>query len=113
MTPIAPRWTAILGLMLMTRVGCSSKPRKPDQPMSSETKASNPLLGVWTGPWGGVPPFGRFKGSDLKPALEAAMAENLAEIDRIAAQPAAATFDNTIAEMERSGHDLNRVHSIY
>ncbi len=113
MTPIAPRWTAILGLILMTLVGCSSKPPKPDQPMSSETKASNPLLGVWTGPWGGVPPFGRFKVSDLKPAPEAAMAENLAEIDRIAANPAPATFDNTIAEMDRSGHELDRVASIY
>jgi peptidyl-dipeptidase Dcp len=113
MTPIAPRWTAIPGLILMTLIGCSSKPPKPDQPMSSATKASNPLLGAWTGPWGGVPPFGRFKVSDLKPALEAAMAENLAEIDRIAANPAPATFDNTIAEMDRSGHELDRVASIY
>ncbi len=113
MMPIAPRRTAILGLMLMTLVGCSSKPSKPDQPMSSATKASNPLLGAWTGPWGGVPPFGRFKVSDLKPALETAMAENLAEIDRIAANPAPATFDNTIAEMDRSGHELDRVASIY
>ena len=112
MMPIAPRRTAILGLMLMTLVGCSSKPSKPDQPMSSATKASNPLLGAWTGPWGGVPPFGRFKVSDLKPALETAMAENLAEIDRIA-NPAPATFDNTIAEMDRSGHELDRVASIY
>ena len=113
MMPIAPRRTAILGLMLMTLVGCSSKPSKPDQPMSSATKESNPLLGAWTGPWGGVPPFGRFKVSDLKPALETAMAENLAEIDRIAANPAPATFDNTIAEMDRSGHELDRVASIY
>jgi len=113
MMPTAPRRTAIFGLMLVTLVGCSSKPSKPDQPMSSATKASNPLLGAWTGPWGGVPPFGRFKVSDLKPALETAMAENLAEIDRIAANPAPATFDNTIAEMDRSGHELDRVASIY
>jgi len=112
MMPTAPRRTAIFGLMLVTLVGCSSKPSKPDQPMSSATKASNPLLGAWTGPWGGVPPFGRFKVSDLKPALETAMAENLAEIDRIA-NPAPATFDNTIAEMDRSGHELDRVASIY
>src|SRR5258708_34000442 len=41
------------------------------------------------------------------------MAENLVEIDRIAANPAPATFDNTIAEMDRSGHELDRVASIY
>ncbi len=113
MTPIPPRRTAILVVILITLVGCASKPSKPDQPMSSAAKASNPLLAPWTGPWGGVPPFGRFKVSDLKPALEAAMDENLAEIDRIAANPTPATFDNTIAEMERSGHELDRVASIY
>src|ERR671925_522068 len=71
------------------------------------------LLAPWTGPWTGVPPFGQFKAADIKPALEAAMAENLAEIDRIAADPAAPTFDNTIAAMERSGKVLDRVGSIY
>ena len=74
---------------------------------------NNPLLAPWMGPWGGVPPFGRFKVAELKPALETGMAENLAEIDRIAANPEPATFENTIAEMERSGHALDRVAAVY
>ncbi|HWE23526.1 MAG TPA: M3 family metallopeptidase [Myxococcales bacterium] len=73
----------------------------------------NPLLPAWTGPWGGVPPFGRFKPSDIKPALEAAMAENLAEIDRIAGDANAPSFDNTIVAMERAGKALDRASSIY
>jgi len=40
----------------------------------------NPLLAPWTGPYGGVPPFDKVKISDFKPALEAAMKENLDEI---------------------------------
>ena len=41
------------------------------------------------------------------------MAENLAEINAIANNPAAPTFENTIAAMERSGQTLTRVSAIY
>ena len=92
----------------------AAKPTKPDSEMASNrTDAKNPLLAPWSGPWGGIPPFGQFKVADIKPALETAMDENLAEIDRIAADPAPATFENTIAAMERSGHALDRVATIY
>jgi peptidyl-dipeptidase Dcp len=60
-----------------------------------------------------VPPFDQVQVADFKPALEAAMAENLAEIDAIARNPAAATFDNTIAALERSGRRFTRVNAIY
>jgi peptidyl-dipeptidase Dcp len=73
----------------------------------------NPLLGKWEGPFGGVPPFDRVQVSQFKPALEAAMAENLAEVDRIAKDPAAPTFDNTIVAMERAGRSLDRVTTVY
>jgi peptidyl-dipeptidase Dcp len=74
---------------------------------------ANPLLPDWTGPYSGVPPFDKVKVEHFKPALEAAMAENLAEIDKIAANKSAPTFDNTIAEMERAGKALSRVGIIY
>jgi peptidyl-dipeptidase Dcp len=73
----------------------------------------NPLLAPWVGPAGGLPPFDQVRVADFKPALEAAMAENLTEIDRITRNPAAPTFDNTIAAMERTGHTFNRVSAIY
>jgi peptidyl-dipeptidase Dcp len=77
------------------------------------TQPRNPLLAEWRGPYGGVPPFDRVEVGHFQPALEAAMAENLAEIDRIAADPAAPTFDNTIAALERAGRTLNRVQTAY
>jgi peptidyl-dipeptidase Dcp len=79
----------------------------------ASTTPSNPLLAEWTGPHGGVPPFDRVRVADLKPALETAMAQNLAEIDRIANNPEPATFENTIVALERSGQALDRVNAIY
>ncbi|QYO66573.1 M3 family metallopeptidase [Leptolyngbya sp. 7M] len=75
--------------------------------------AANPLLAEWVGPYGGVPPFDKVKVADFKPAIEAGMAESLAEIDKIAGNTAAPTFDNTIAALERAGHKLDRVLTIY
>jgi len=73
----------------------------------------NPLLAPWVGPASGVPPFDKVRVEDFKPALEAAMAENLEEIGQIARNPAAPTFENTIAELERSGRRFRRVSAIY
>jgi peptidyl-dipeptidase Dcp len=49
----------------------------------------------------------------FKPALEAAMAEQLKEIEQITANPAAPNFENTIAALERGGRTLNRVGTLY
>ena len=73
----------------------------------------NPLIAPWSGPFGGVPPFDRVKVEDFKPALERAMAERLAEIDRIANDPSPPTFDNTLVAMERGGRALERAATIY
>jgi len=73
----------------------------------------NALLAPWTGPYGGVPPFDRVRVVDFKPALEAAMVEKLLEIDKIAADPAAPTFDNTPVALERAGRTFSRVNAIY
>jgi glutamine synthetase adenylyltransferase/Zn-dependent oligopeptidase len=73
----------------------------------------NALLEPWTGRYGGLPPFGRVRVMDFKPALEAAMAEKLLEIDKIAADPAAPTFDNTLVALERAGLSFSRVNAIY
>ena len=85
----------------------------PDMPHDETASERNPLTAVWTGPYGGVPPFDQAHVADLGPALEAGMADRLAAIDRIAADPAPPTFDNTILPMERSGRMLSRVEAIY
>jgi peptidyl-dipeptidase Dcp len=79
----------------------------------TEAPVANPLLAPWSGPFGGVPPFDQARVEQLKPALEAGMAEQLAEIDRITANPEAPSFENTIAAMERAGRTLDRVRTVY
>jgi len=84
-----------------------------DAQTGAEAHVINPLLVRWEGPYGGVPPFDRVQVAQFKPALEAGMAKNLAEVERIAKDPAAPTFENTITEMERTGQMLDRVQTIY
>ena len=79
----------------------------------SHLASANPLLDPWGGPFGGVPAFDRARIADFEPALEAAMAEQLAAIERIATDPTPPTFENTVAASERSGRTLDRVQTIY
>jgi peptidyl-dipeptidase Dcp len=60
-----------------------------------------------------VPPFDQIRVAHFEPALEAAMQENLDEIERIAQATAAPTFENTIAAQERAGRTASRVFAIY
>ncbi len=76
-------------------------------------EAANPLLEKWTGPYHGVPAFDRYRVEQFKPALEASMAEQLAEVERIAKDPSPPSFDNTIAALERAGRTFTRVTAIY
>ena len=77
------------------------------------TTEDNPLLAKWEGPYGGVPPFDRVQIPLFKPALEAGMTENLAEIEKIAKNPAPPDFENTIVALERTGQVLDRVGTLY
>jgi peptidyl-dipeptidase Dcp len=55
-----------------------------------------------------APPFDRIKDEDYQPAIEAGMAQQLAEIERITGDAAAPTFENTLVAFQRSGRLLNR-----
>jgi peptidyl-dipeptidase Dcp len=68
---------------------------------------SNPFYAPSTLPFG-APPFDRIKDEDYQPAIEAGMAQQLAEISAIANNPAAPTFENTFVALERSGRLLAR-----
>src|SRR5256712_985737 len=81
--------------------------------LAAEATVQNPLLAPWTGPYGGVPPFDKVKVEHFQPALDAAMAEQLAEVDKIANDPAPPTFENTLAALERAGRTLDRVGTIF
>lgn len=73
----------------------------------------NPLLQPWTGVHGGVPPFGKVRLKHFEPALERAMTDALAALGRIGRRRKPATFDNTVAAMERAMRPLSRVTAVY
>jgi len=75
--------------------------------------SSNPLTRPWTGPYGGVPPWDQADPELFPGAFAAAIAEQRAEIDAIAADPAPPSFENTIAVMERSGRTLDRLNRLF
>jgi len=78
-------------------------------PSSAPTvKRANPFETESTLPFH-APRFDLIKDSDYLPAFEEGMARHLAEIQKIANNPAAPTFDNTIVAMEKSGRMLDRV----
>jgi len=68
----------------------------------------NPLLTPSPLPFQ-APPFDKILDADFAPAFEQGMKEQLAEVDRIANDPAAPTFDNTLAALEKTGRTLERV----
>src|SRR6201994_2548593 len=74
--------------------------------------ADNPLLSDWRADFG-LPPFGDITPAHFRPAFDKALAANRAEIDAIAAETAAPTFENTIAALERSGRDLDKVANVF
>lgn len=105
-----------LAVACMWAAGCSSTSsmkQTSSQAFPDVPEAARVLLAPWAGPYGGVPPFDRVRVEGLQPALEAAMALQISEVERIAANPEPATFDNTLSALERAGDALDRVSTIY
>lgn len=75
--------------------------------MTSCTK-TNPFLTEWDTPYG-IPPFEQITEADYLPAVDAGIAEQKAEIDKIVACADAPTFENVIAAYDQSGKTLGKV----
>ena len=73
---------------------------------------SNPLLEKSTLRYG-APAFDKIKTEHYLPAFNAAIAKGKAEIDSIAGNPQAPTFENTILALEYAGGDLTAVSNIF
>jgi peptidyl-dipeptidase Dcp len=99
---------ALILCVTLTFYGYSQNNKTEHKPMSE-----NLLLQEWTGPYQGVPAFDKMNVEDVKVAVEEGMKQGLADIEKIANNPAPATFENTIAEMERAGKVLNHVFTYY
>ncbi|ASD22332.1 peptidase M3 [Cryobacterium sp. LW097] len=74
--------------------------------------SANPFLAPSTLPYQ-LPPFGEIRNEHYRPAFDAGMAEQLAEITAITADPAEPTIENTLIALERSGQVLQRVATVF
>jgi peptidyl-dipeptidase Dcp len=73
---------------------------------------SNPFYAQSTLPFH-APPFEKIKDEDYQPAIEAGMAEELSEVQTIADNPAAPTFENVLVAMEKTGRLLQRARASF
>ncbi|HET7930316.1 MAG TPA: M3 family metallopeptidase [Rhodanobacteraceae bacterium] len=73
---------------------------------------ANPFYKASTLPFG-APDFSKIKDSDYVPAMTRGMQLQMQEVDKIANDPAAPTFDNTIVAMEKTGAMLTRVMNVF
>lgn len=113
----------ILSLGLALAAGaCSGPDPETEMPAGAKSEVepievvtplqSNPLFAAST-LYLQMPPFDRIRDEHYAPALERGMAEQRAEIEAIAGNPATPTFDNTLRALERSGRLLDRVSRVF
>ena len=89
-----------------------SAPAKASTTAVAEAAVSNPFFTASTLPYQ-APPFDKIKDSDYQPAIEEGMKQQLAEVDKIANNPDAPTFENTYVALEKTGVLLNRVMMVF
>jgi peptidyl-dipeptidase Dcp len=99
---------ATAALAVVSTPTFAAAPRKHAAATASATlPASNPFAQPSTLPFQ-APDFSRIKDKDYLPAILAGMAQQKREVTAIANNPAQPNFDNTVAQMERSGLLLER-----
>ncbi|MCS5486695.1 M3 family metallopeptidase [Curtobacterium flaccumfaciens pv. beticola] len=73
---------------------------------------ANPFDAPSTLPYA-LPPFDDVRLEHFRPAFDAGIAEQRAEVEAIATDPAPPTFENTLVALERSGQLLTRVSHVF
>jgi peptidyl-dipeptidase Dcp len=94
-------------LALLT-IACAPSDSMPDAAGAGD----NPFFVESTLPLG-MPHFDRIENRHFAPAFEGGMAEELAEVERIASNSEPPTFENTVVALERSGRLLRRVRATF
>ena len=79
---------------------------------SNTAHSMNPFFTDYETPFQ-IPPFEEIKMEHYKPGFEQGMKENLDEINDITANTEAATFENTIVALERTGETLDKVADVF
>jgi peptidyl-dipeptidase Dcp len=92
--------TLVVGSVILS--GCNKE----------KTENMNPFLTEYTTPFG-VPPFDKIENEHFIPAFEEGIKLHQAEIDEIMNNKEAATFENTIQALDKSGDLLSKVGGVF
>ena len=92
---------------IMTFTACNNAKKA-----TSESEKGAIFLTDFDTPFG-VPPFDKITTDDYEPAFEAGMKQQSEEVDSIANNPEAPTFENTVVALDNSGAILSRVSSVF
>lgn len=113
-TILASAISAVLALQ-----GCTNDQAMQNTAAATENPAAATMLSK-TNPFYSVstldyytPDFDKIKIEDYVPAFEAGIKQHSAEIQALANNPAAPTFDNTIVAFEKTGKLLDRVATVF
>jgi len=79
---------------------------------TEKTESMNPFLTEYTTPFG-VPPFDKIMNDHFIPAFEEGMKLQQTEIENIVNNSDAATFENTIDPLDKSGEILGKVNGVF
>ncbi len=102
---------AALSLLLLAASCGTSDTTKKDMPATAPAR-ENPFATEST-LYLGAPDFTKIQNGDFAPAMEEGMKKQLDEVKAIADNPEAATFDNTIIALEKSGQELKRANKVF
>jgi peptidyl-dipeptidase Dcp len=80
--------------------------------LNREPLPVNPLLHVWSTPYG-LPPFADVKAEHFLPAFEVALAVHLQELEAIAACVEPANFENTLLAFDESGRLRSQIELLF
>ena len=98
----------LAGALVLTMISCKNETQE-----TQTTMTENPLLvEAFDTPYG-VPPFDLIKNEHFEPAMLEGIKQHQAEIEAIADNSEAPTFENTVLAMENSGKLLSRTASIF
>nr|MBP6798486.1 dipeptidyl carboxypeptidase II [Luteimonas sp.] len=90
----------------------AAEPAAAAQPAPDSRQQANPLFAESPLPLR-YPQFDKLRDEHFAPAFDAGMAQELQEVEAIADQPAAPTFENTILALEKSGKLLSNARRIF
>lgn len=105
-------YAPLIVLLAMSACNNNNKPASTESSGSAKFSSANPFAAASELPFE-APDFSKIKNGDFKPAFEEGMKQQLAEIQKVADNAEAPTFDNTILAIEKSGQLLSRAYHVF